>query len=126
VADLALVAFAARGTAGSTPVSPLLTKLYQESDLRAATRVAAIHPRTAGLLGLREGQAVRLESAAGAASASLRFDERLAPGRVAIAAGPEPSALHPEAKRTESGALAVAESGHDGTWRQTRVRIREA
>jgi hypothetical protein len=125
-ADLALVAFAARGVAGSTPVSPLLTKLYQESDLRTATRLAAIHPRTAAMLGLREGHAVRVESSAGCAVASLSFDERLAPGRVAIAAGPEPSALHPEAKRTESGALALAVPGQDGTWRQTRVCVREA
>ena len=121
-----LVAFAARGAAGQTPLSPLLTKLYQESDLRGAVGVAALHPRTAATLGLRDRQAVRIESAAGSLVATLCFDDRLPPGRVALAAGPEPATFHPEAKRTDRGALAVAVPAADGTWRETSVRIREA
>ncbi len=42
--QVGLVAFAARGTAGTTPVSPLLTKLYQESDLRPVGRDGGDEP----------------------------------------------------------------------------------
>jgi len=123
---LALVSFAARATAGSTPVSPLLTKLYQETELRPPTTVALVHPRTASSLGLADGQPVAIEGAAGRAVAALRTDDSLPPGRVALAAGPETTGLQPRARGAAAGALAVAGTEPDGTWRKARVRVREA
>ena len=123
---LALVAFAARGIAGTTPVSPLLTKLYQESDLRPAATTVAVSPRTAQGLGLANRQPVRVESAAGTVAAQLRIDPTLPPGRVALAAGPDPAALHPGTTTAACGALPLAVTAADGTWRGTRVRVREA
>ena len=123
--DLRLVAFAARGTAGTTPPSPLLSKLYQESDLRAATTTAAIGTSTAERLGLADGRTVRIESPAGSVRATLRIDPLLPPERVALAAGPDQAALHPETNATARGALPLAVAAADGTWRETRVRVRE-
>jgi hypothetical protein len=124
--DVGLVAFAARGTAGTTPVSPLLTKLYQESDLRPSTRTAAMSPGTAARLGLAHRQPVRIESEAGAVAAELRIDPTLPPGRIALAAGPDPAGLHPETSPGATGALPLAVAAADGSWRGTRVRVREA
>jgi anaerobic selenocysteine-containing dehydrogenase len=123
---LSLVAFAARGTAGTTPVSPLLTKLYQETDLRRPTTVAAVSPAAAARLGLVDAQPVRLESPAGSVRAELRLDPTLPGDRVALAAGPEPAALHAGAPAGTRGALPLAAAEADGTWRGTRVRVREA
>jgi anaerobic selenocysteine-containing dehydrogenase len=125
-ADLSLVSFAARGTAGTTPPSPLVTKLYQESDLRSGAATAAISPETAERLGLADRQPVRVESPAGAVRADLRIDPGLPPGRVALAAGPDPAVLHPGTSTTARGALPLAAAAADGTWRETRVRVREA
>jgi anaerobic selenocysteine-containing dehydrogenase len=123
---LALVAFAARGTAGTTPPSPLLTKLYQESDLRRPATVVAMGPAAASRLGLVDRQPVRVESPAGAVRAELRVEASLPPDRVALAAGPDPAALHPGARAQAQGALRVAAVAADGTWRKTRLRVREA
>jgi anaerobic selenocysteine-containing dehydrogenase len=123
---LRLVAFAARGTAGTTPPSPLLTKLYQESDLRPAATTAAMGPATAERLGLADGQPVHIETPGGGVRAALRIDPTLPPDRVALAAGPEPTALHPGTKSRARGALPLVEAAADGTWRETRVRVREA
>ena len=124
--DLSLVSFAARGTAGTTPPSPLLTKLYQESDLRSGAATAAISPLTAGRLGLADRQPVRVESPSGAVRAEVRIDPGLPPDRIALAAGPDPGALHPATSSPARGALPLAEAAADGTWRETRVRVREA
>jgi hypothetical protein len=123
---LGLVAFAARGTAGATPASPLLTKLYQESDLRPGATTAALHPRTAERMGLAHRQPVRIESAAGTVAAELRLDPMLPPETVALAAGPDPLVLHPGTDTRARGALPLAVVAEDGTWRGTRVRVREA
>jgi anaerobic selenocysteine-containing dehydrogenase len=125
-AGLALVSFAARGTAGSTPVSPLLTKLYQETELRPSTTVALVHPQTAAALGLADGQPAAVEGAAGRAVAALRLDASMPPGRVALAAGPDRAGLQPRERGAAAGALAVAGTEADGTWRKARVRVREA
>jgi len=124
--DLSLVSFAARGTAGTTPPSPLLTKLYQESDLRPGTATAAVSPVTAQRLGLADRQPVRVESASGAVRAELRIDPVLPADRIALAAGPDPAVLHPERGTTARGALPLGVAAADGTWRETRVRVREA
>jgi anaerobic selenocysteine-containing dehydrogenase len=124
--DLGLVAFAARGTAGTTPVSPLLTKLYQESDLRPSARTAAVSREEAERRGLADRQPVRIESPAGVVHAELRIDPGLPPGRIALAAGPDPAALHPGTSTRAGGALPLAVAAADGTWRETRVRVGEA
>jgi len=124
--DLGLVAFAARGTAGTTPVSPLLTKLYQESDLRPSARTAALSREEAERRGLADRQPVRIESPAGVVHAELRIDPGLPPGRIALAAGPDPAALHPGTSTRAVGALPLAVAAADGTWRETRVRVGEA
>ena len=121
-----LVAFAARGTAGGTPVSPLLTKLYQESDLRTPAAVAAVSPGTARTLGIGDGRRVRIVSETGSVMARLRHDDTLPDGRLALAAGPDPSEMHPEVPAAAAGALPLAVTGADGTWRGTRVRVEEA
>jgi hypothetical protein len=118
---LALVAFAARGTVGATPPSPLLTKLYQESDLRASGATVAVHPRTAAALGLAERRPVRVTSAAGSVLAELRSDPLLPEGRLVLAAGPDAAALHPEATAPAAGALPLVEVAADGSWRATGV-----
>jgi anaerobic selenocysteine-containing dehydrogenase len=123
---LPLVAFAARATAGTTPPSPLLTKLYQESDLRPPATVALLHPDTASALGLAERQPVTVESPAGSVSVAVRLDATLPAGRVAVAAGPSPALLRGRAEGAPGGALAAATLEADGTWRETRVRVREA
>ena len=126
-AGLSLVAFASRGSVGETPISPVLSKLYQESDLRPSAAVAALHPRTAEMLKLRERRRVWVESAAGSVLAELRFDPLLPAGPLALAAGPAPAVLHPGAGTREmKGALALLTIEDDGTWRGTRVRVREA
>ena len=59
--------------------------------------------------------------------AELRCDPLLPEGRLALAAGPAPSQLHPGAgTRSLAGALPLLTIEDDGTWRGTRVRVREA
>jgi anaerobic selenocysteine-containing dehydrogenase len=123
---LALVAFAARGTAGTTPPSPLLTKLYQESDLRLPATAALVSPDVASRLGLVERQPVRVEGAAVAVRAELRTDPTLPPGRLVLAAGPDPQTLHAPRGEAPRGALPLATPQADGAWREARVRVREA
>jgi anaerobic selenocysteine-containing dehydrogenase len=83
-------------------------------------------PDTARERGLVEGRPVRVESAAGAVEVRLRCDGTLPPGCVALAAGPDPAAMHAPSRSSSSGALALGVVEADLTWRGTRVTVREA
>jgi hypothetical protein len=122
---LALVCFGDRGTVGSIPVSPLLGKIYQESELRPSPATAFVHPRTAAALGLDEGRRARVTSAEGAIEVGLRCDPLLPEGRLARPAGPDPIALHP-ATETAALTLPFRVVDADGVWRGTRVELGEA
>ena len=124
--DLPLVSFAARGAVGGTPPSPILTKLYQETALRPSVATIALHPQTARERGLVDGREMRVVSAAGRLDARLRCDPTLPPGRAAMAAGPDPAALHEQDAAPARGALALGVVEPDLTWRGTRVAITEA
>jgi anaerobic selenocysteine-containing dehydrogenase len=82
------VGYGWRAASGEAPVSPLLTKIYQESGLRQASNVAALNPATAKALGLEEGRGVRVESRAGSATLRVALDPGIMPGVVRLSCGP--------------------------------------
>lgn len=74
-------------------VSPLLGKLWQESELRPSPRDAAIHPETLRALDLAGGKPAAIEGAGGRLPVRLSPDPSLPPGMVALSSGPAYSQL---------------------------------
>jgi anaerobic selenocysteine-containing dehydrogenase len=70
-------------------VSPILSKLYQESNLRAARNHAILHPDSARASGIDGGGRAVLETAAGKCEVQVAVDASYPPGIVGVAAGPE-------------------------------------
>jgi len=82
-----LVAFAEPRTASLT--SPLMSKLYQDSDLRMAPNTAALHPDTARASGIAGAARAVLETQYGRCAIGVIPDESVPPGMLEVAAGPE-------------------------------------
>lgn len=74
-------------------LSPLMTKLYQESGLRPTSEVASVAPETATAFGLDDGGAAELRSGEHSSSVTIRVSDSLAPGTVQVSAGPDPVGL---------------------------------
>jgi hypothetical protein len=68
-------------------VSPLMAKLYQESDLRAQPGIAAIHPESAIRNGLEDGARAMLETPDGRCAVRLSVDASVSPGSIQISTG---------------------------------------
>jgi hypothetical protein len=72
-------------------ISPLVSKLYQESNLRLNRDVALVHPVTAKQFGLSEGQRVVLQAESGTFRVRIALSNALRPGvmfaRVATESG---------------------------------------
>jgi len=121
-----LMPYAIRGTAGEGPVTPLASKLSQESGLRRIPGMAVMHPDTGRGCGVRDGGRVRIRTAAGELETQVVFDPQVMSGVVHVAVGPDPD------RRGETGEnigeqileLCVAE-GHN-TWRAAPAQLWEA
>ncbi len=79
----ALVAAEAGG-----PSSPILSKLYQESNLRLAARRAVLHPADAADCGIADGGNAVLETRCGALPVQVSLDAGTPRGVVQVAAHP--------------------------------------
>lgn len=85
--DLPLMAIACETRAAAAPLSPLMSKLYQESNLRLAANHAALHPVTARACGVGDGSRAILRTRAGDAPIEVSLDSGVPPGVVKVAAG---------------------------------------
>ena len=70
------------------PSSPLLSKLYQESNLRLVPGRVALHPDTAHSSGLQNGAQAILQTAAGQCPVEVTLDATVPPEAVYISAHP--------------------------------------
>ncbi len=78
-------------------LSPLMTKLYQESGLRPTSEVAALAQQTADAFGLAEGSSAELRTGEASSTVKVRISDSLAPGTVQLSAGPDPVGLRSSA-----------------------------
>jgi anaerobic selenocysteine-containing dehydrogenase len=85
--DLPLVAITCETRAAAAPLSPLMSKLYQESNLRLAANHAVLNPVTARACGVAEGARAILQTRCGSAQIEISLDSGVPPGVVKVAAG---------------------------------------
>ena len=88
-ADLPLVAVLAELPAATAPVSPLMSKLYEESNLRLGGSRIALNPKTASKSKLAEGSRARLQTARGSCDVLVTVDASVPQNAVKVAARPE-------------------------------------
>ncbi len=82
-ADAALpLVLAAEDRTGGTLISPLMSKVYQESNLRLAPNRVALHPAEARQYGLEDGARAVLETRDGRVQVSVTVDSSVPPGVV--------------------------------------------
>ena len=68
--------------------SPLMTKLYQESNLRLAPDRVALHPDDAFAAGLTDGARALLQTRTGKVAVSVSIDAAVPPGAVLLGSSP--------------------------------------
>jgi hypothetical protein len=90
-------------------VSPLLGKLWQESDLRPAPGLAAGHPASLRSLGWQTGPLARIESDAGQLPVRIEADDTAPRGVVPLSAGP--------------AYTQICDSSPDGAWRLNNPKV---
>lgn len=120
---LLLLPRATRDVASSAALSPVLTKLYQESGLRRAAGTIVVNPATARELGIRSGSKVRLETSAGTLRLRLNTGNHVMPGVIEANVGPDGLTI---GDRHSTNGLAVLDiMPGQSTWRVAAARVVE-
>jgi anaerobic selenocysteine-containing dehydrogenase len=123
---LTLLLFTYPGATGVGQVSPLMTKVYQESGLRFTSDVAVIDPDTAKSCGLDEGDFARLETTRGSRRMKITIDRSVMPGVIHAAAGPDPVAFASEGVEPVQDILSLVELDDGCSWKPTAASLRKA
>ena len=122
---LALMPYGWTGASASGQVSPIMSKIYQESNLRRSSRDAMINPATGKAYGLTDGKQVLIETQLGSIKAKARFSASVMPGVIHVEVGPDIRAL-PAGQTSGEDVLAICKLEENDTWRITKTKVREA
>ncbi len=120
---LALMPFGWRGTAGSAQVSPLMSKLYQESGLRMLSNHALINPETGKARGIRENEPATVEIRGGLFQVFVRYDASVMPDVLHVAVGPDGATINSGNTGDASDLLSMCLAEDGRSWRVTAARV---
>ncbi len=119
-----LVPSGVKGCAATGQLSPLLSKIYQESTLRPSGSHLFLNPETCEGAGLRDGDKARVETTVGSAIATIHADRAIMPGVAVIPVGPDPEAINQG--QPSGGTLFACCAEHQETWRITPATLGRA
>jgi anaerobic selenocysteine-containing dehydrogenase len=122
---LLAVARIPRDVTASAAVSPVMTKLYQESGLRRSPQTVVVNPATATQLRLASGMNARLVTDAGSARVVIATDHAVMPGVVEVTAAPD-AVARGETSSGEANVLDVLWPDTNGSWQSVAARLVEA
>lgn len=122
-ASLTLLFTGRRNAIDHAQLSPVMTKLCQESGLWQTAQMASVHPEDAREASVEEGDHAVLTTSNGTLDVVVHLDAAVMRGVVEIAVGPSPIAIEGSSLTIAEGPLRLANVNGDGTWRTTSVAL---
>jgi anaerobic selenocysteine-containing dehydrogenase len=123
--SLTLMPYGWRGAAGSGQLSPVMSKLYQESGLRSISSHAFVNPDTGKERSMHDNAMATVQTRACSFQALVHFDLSVMPGVLHLAIGPDVSALNAGTAGDASALLSMCLSEDGRCWRATQATVKE-
>jgi hypothetical protein len=120
-----LMPYGWRGTVSSAAVSPIMSKLFQESYLREAGHVALMNPTSMNEAGLENASYAVIETKNGSITATIKESNAISPGVIEISVAPIANGSASSEYLTHSQILSLCDIQLDGSWRMTNATIRK-
>lgn len=118
-----LIAHGWRGTTSVSQMSPILSKVFQETELRDCNGVVSINPSTARSLGFQRNESALLTTKNGSLKVRLKLDPSVRPEVIEASIGPLPNGIETPMKPSGNNILNLCEVADDGTWRITNATL---
>lgn len=121
--NVVLEPFGMRGAMSTGGISPIMSKIFQESNLRTPGGSLLLNPATASALGVADRSLVTVKTAQGSAKARVFVDPTVMPGVARAAVGPLPNQTPVSEELGMTAVLDLCTLRPDGTWRYTDATI---
>lgn len=122
---LVMLASGCYGSFHAAQLSPVMSKMFQETELRPVNGMVALSPVTAQQYGLmHDGHAV-LTTSAGSQKVQIKISPAVRPGILEAAIGPSQNGVETPEHPSASSLLHLFPVTPDGTWRTTLVTIQK-
>jgi menaquinone reductase, molybdopterin-binding-like subunit len=122
-APLVLMPIGWRAAVASGQVSPVMSKLYQESELRGLSGQVSMNSETGLARNIADGARVIIRTHSGSREALVHHDASVMPGILLAAVGPMPNGIEAASQRTEKNLLGLCDLAENSTWRMTDAEI---
>ncbi len=115
-----------RAAIDSGALSPLMSKVFQESDLRDVAGRVFVNPSTAASAGVTSGGRAVVRTRTGSATLIVVESEGVMPGVISGVVGPLPNGATAKDELENDDILALCDLQDDGTWRLTGATMGRA
>ncbi|MDD5543097.1 MAG: molybdopterin-dependent oxidoreductase [Acidobacteriia bacterium] len=112
-----------RGAVGQNGLSPVMTKIYQESGLRHLGGEARVNVETGRRWGLTDGGPALIQTRCGSKVARVHFDDAVMPEVIQVIVGPNLKEFHESQEVDGRNILCLCNLDDDGVWRVTRAKM---
>ncbi len=121
--SITLVPFSTRAAHSGATISPVMSKVFQESDLRMNGGTVLLNPKTATLFGLKNEDRAAVRTSNGLLTVRVLHDPSVQPGLLHAAVGPLPNGTPVAEEEESAGVLSLCTVRDDGSWRYTAATI---
>ena len=126
VEGLQLVPFGWRGATSASQISPIFSKIFQETELRADHGTILVNPVTAKEYGLTPEIPVTLTTSVGSMTAMIKITTSVRPGVIEAVVGPTRNGIQISQHPSGETIMNLCAIHDDETWRTTPVQILKA
>ena len=121
-----MIAHGWRGATSTAQISPILSKVFQETELRSVNGIVSVNPITAQQLGLTKEEPAMLSTTKGSMAVRVKIEPTVRPGVIEASIGPLPNGIETPLNPTGNTILNLCEFTNDGTWRMTTATLLKA
>jgi anaerobic selenocysteine-containing dehydrogenase len=121
--ELQLVAYGWRGATSTAQVSPILSKVFQETELRNVNGIVSVNPTTGLMLGLSKDNQAILSTKNGSMQVSVKFETSVRPGIIEASIAPLPNGAETPLHPNGATILNLCDVTSDGTWKITTANL---
>ena len=121
--SLVLMPVGWRGAMASGHMSPVMSKVFQESELRNLAGRLRINPLTGSNMNIEEGDIAKISTNSGVLETTVHLDSSVRPDVVVASVGPLPNGVDANEQLHAEGVLALCDITEEETWRVTPATI---
>ena len=123
VNSILLVPYGWRGTVSAALMSPVMSKVFQEMELRDVNGVVSVNPATARELGLSTEKSATLKTEKGSMTVQVKINNAVRPGIIEASVGPLPNGVQTPVHFNGENILNLCSVTENGTWRVTKATL---